>query len=241
MKLVGAMRVKNEARWIAESIASQRGICSAVHVMDDHSTDDTAEIARNCGAIVHPSPFGTFDEARDKSWLMERVVEGSDPDWCLMIDGDEVLAPRGAWKVLAIVESAQALAYSLPVIYLWNNRQTRRVDGVYRTIEECGRPSLFRVYTGRRLAFQEGNAAGNLHCSNVPAVLRGNCPTLPAPLLHLGYMHREDRVRKFEWYNARDPRNAHEDEYRHVVIGDIFPASSRFKHAGPLQLEPVSA
>jgi len=49
-------------------------------------------------------------------------------------------------------------------------------------------------------------------------------------------MHRADRERKYQWYNAQDPNNAIEDRYRHMVIGDLFPADSKFDHGGPLKL-----
>jgi hypothetical protein len=58
-------------------------------------------------------------------------------------------------------------------------------------------------------------------------------------LLHYGYLHKEDRVRKFHWYNKIDPNNAFEDQYRHMVIGDVFPADSSFKWAGPLELRSL--
>jgi hypothetical protein len=57
--------------------------------------------------------------------------------------------------------------------------------------------------------------------------------------LHLGYMDRDDRVRKYAWYNEHDPHNQVEGCYRHMVIGDLpeFPASYKAKWGGPLELE----
>jgi hypothetical protein len=52
-------------------------------------------------------------------------------------------------------------------------------------------------------------------------------------------MHAEDRIRKYHYYNTIDPNNEFEDQYRHMVIGDIFPANYAGKWAGPLELAPV--
>jgi hypothetical protein len=60
-----------------------------------------------------------------------------------------------------------------------------------------------------------------------------------ARLLHYGYLHREDRIRKYEWYTQQDPDNQAEDFYRHTVIGDLFPAEIRFRHGGPLKLREL--
>jgi len=63
-------------------------------------------------------------------------------------------------------------------------------------------------------------------------------------------MDREDRIRKWKFYNSMDPRNrdegfdpAHPERgsYPHIVQGDIpeVPAGIRLKHSGPLKLEKL--
>jgi hypothetical protein len=110
-----------------------------------------------------------------------------------------------------------------------------RVDRWYR---EFRRPSLFRL-TSRDLTFRRTDHGGNFHCSSAPAQLLSQITPIPVRLLHYGYLHRQDRVRKFLFYNAVDPHNILEDEYRHMVIGDLYPADSAFRWAGPLQLEAL--
>jgi len=60
---------------------------------------------------------------------------------------------------------------------------------------------------------------GGFHCGNVPARAMLHALTIDAQLLHFGYMHAEDRERKYCWYNAIDPANPVEDRYRHVAAG----------------------
>jgi glycosyltransferase involved in cell wall biosynthesis len=232
MKIAAMLRVKNEARWITDVIASIRELCAEIIVLDDHSTDDTAALASAAGAKVIESPFELLDESRDKNFLLTLVSEKC-PDWVLCIDGDEVLEPGeyNHYKVVPLIlNRARWDAYSLWIRYLWDSPSQIRTDGIYR---KFSRPSLFRLKRGQ--AFRNTRYGGNLHCGNVPDFMRGEL--LPVSLLHYGYMHREDRIRKYEWYNTVDPKNPFEDGYRHMVIGDIFPAESKFRHAGPLKLE----
>jgi len=60
-----------------------------------------------------------------------------------------------------------------------------------------------------------------------------------ARLLHYGYIDRDMRLAKWDFYNTVDPDNVLEDRYRHIVAGDIpeVPAWVRTKWAGPLTLE----
>jgi len=89
--------------------------------------------------------------------------------------------------------------------------------------------------------YQRTPFGGNFHCSSIPQELLHQAHLqLPGALLwHLGYNDREDRVRKFAWYNLKDPNNRIEDGYRHMVQGDLdeFPATAQFRHAGPLALQ----
>jgi glycosyltransferase involved in cell wall biosynthesis len=230
--IIGALRIKNEARWIERVVRSIQPVCDRVIILDDHSDDGTPDICESLGADVHHSSFDGINEARDKNYLLELVWGHASPgDWCLMVDGDEILHP-GDWGKLQHLTTLAAPAWSQRILYLWDREDQVRVDGVYRNFH---RGSFFRLLPGAK--FQLTGAGGNLHCSSVPDNAAGACQRSDVRLLHLGYLHREDRIRKFEWYNRIDPHNRNEDGYRHMVIGDIFPSDSRFRHGGPLQLE----
>lgn len=229
--MIATLRVKNESRWIRESLASLQPLCSEVHVLDDHSDDGTPEICEQLGATVYRSPFEGLDEVRDKNYLLDQIAP-LHPDWVIMIDGDEALAPGGAAQLEREVRKPRVQALSLRVLYLWDRPDQVRTDGVYARL---WRPSVFRYGTERFAGTTHG---GNFHCGNAPSRRVAAIPSAAA-LVHYGYMDREDRLRKYEWYNAKDPASKSEDGYRHMVIGDVFSADSRFRYAGPLQLEPL--
>lgn len=235
--MIGLLRIKNESRWIARVIESIKPVCDQILVLDDHSDDGTPEICEDLGCTVFRSEFTGIDETRDKDFLLAKVWEhgGHLGDWCLMVDGDEALHQADIPALVAATKSA-AVCCSFHIVYLWDREDQIRVDRWYR---EFRRPSLFRL-TRRDLAFRRTAFGGNFHCSSAPAQLLDRITPVPVRLLHFGYLHKEDRIRKYHWYNQVDPNNPIEDGYRHMVVGDLFPASSQFRHAGPLQLAPLT-
>jgi glycosyltransferase involved in cell wall biosynthesis len=222
-KVVGMMRVKDEIRWIQRVIDSMRSICSEVVVLDDHSTDGTFELLQSLSPFVTvvENPYHGLDEARDKDFLL-RIVVGLSPDWVLAIDGDEELEPRAEAKIEHFLQrhgrDPEVAVFAFKVCYLWDSPEMVRVDGVY---ENFYRPSMFRI-TGQpvsRLHFNQTGGPGghNLHCSNFPQGLKGGILNVAVRLKHYGYLAKEDRQRKFEYYNRVDPGNITEDGYKHII------------------------
>lgn len=82
--LAVAMIARNEARCITRCLESVRPWVDKMIVLDTGSSDDTRELARKAGAIVHEMPWpDSFSEARNRS------LELADADWNLIIDADE--------------------------------------------------------------------------------------------------------------------------------------------------------
>lgn len=239
MTFAAMIRVKNEARWIARVIESILPVTESIFILDDHSTDATREICRGYPNVrVFDSPFEGLDESRDKNALLKYVRACGPYDWVLHIDGDEVLEPGAKDKILgAIQQRRMAAVFRFQVCYLWDREGQWRTDGIYGRF---WRPSMFRMGARTDLKFGTTRHGGNLHCSNYPVNIAGGIDRAPVRLLHYGYFDTEMRVRKYRFYNSVDPDNSVEDCYRHVVIGDLFPAESRFRHAGPLKLEPFT-
>ena len=238
MSLVGMMRVKNEDRWIERVATSILPACNRLIIFDDHSTDRTVEICRGLGSKVEviESPYAGLDEARDKNYLLARAGSLA-PEWILHIDGDEEMEPGGCEEIAHLITRPDGPdAYQFQILYLWDREDQIRVDRWYKDFR---RPSLFRARRGQQ--FRSNNGAG-FHCGNIPSGMN-SCGNCGVRLRHYGYMMREDRIRKYEWYNAPDkqPVPPVEDGYRHMVVGDLFPATSAFRWAGPLELRDLPA
>jgi GT2 family glycosyltransferase len=232
--IYGMLRIKNESPHIAQVIARLLGLCQQIIILDDHSSDDTVVICRSFGdrvAVIN-SPFTGLDEARDKNFLLEKLITLR-PDWVLWIDGDEVLERRGPERIRAAVKNGVAVsAYSLRISYIWDDHDHVRIDGIFGRFT---RPSLFRLHGQplNALHFQKTTSGGSLHCGNVPCGLTGYQKNLDVRLKHLGYRSRHQRESKYEWYNSVDPDNTLEDNYRHLIEA---PGA---RHApGPARLVP---
>jgi glycosyltransferase involved in cell wall biosynthesis len=204
----GMVRVKNEARWIAEVVNSLKNCCDRVLVWDDHSDDGTPDICEKLGCVVIDSDETTMDESRDKNSLLDWAMKDN-PDWIIHIDGDEVLEPAAPAKIEAAKRSGFD-SICMKVIYLWDDPNLYRTDGHWGRFK---RPSMFRPRAGQR--FATTSFGNNIHCGNVP--FGGPFLDSDIRLKHYGYLCAEDRQRKYEFYNRIDPNNDYECRYSHIV------------------------
>lgn len=203
MTVFGLLRIRNEGRWIKQTLESILPLCERIFVFDDASGDGSPEICEQLSEsiTVMRSPFRTpedgdnkLDEARDKGYALERLcgsvsdihLRGNpkSPFWCLAIDADEVMDPAGIEAITAAISDTPYHAFSLPIPFLWNSdlslihhpgyRQVR-VDGVYSSnFLTRGRPSLFRLFNSAFKYQQTPFGDGaNFHCSSIPQELLG--------------------------------------------------------------------
>jgi glycosyltransferase involved in cell wall biosynthesis len=80
---------RNEAANIRRCVEAVNW-CRDVVVVDDGSTDATAAIAIDAGALVVSHPFTSF--AAQRNWAVAEA--GLQCDWVLMLDADEVVTPE---------------------------------------------------------------------------------------------------------------------------------------------------
>lgn len=212
MAFTGMMCVRDEEKWISRAIQSLTPVCDRVYVLDDHSIDRTVEIASRIPAVtlLH-SPFTDRDEARDKTLLLNEIVDGESqsvkvgtksPDWVIYIDGDEELASQDRDKLLSTLTHG-VNDYCAQVLYLWDDEQTVRVDSHYLRVF---RPTIFRLIQ-RGMIYQ--NHSGKIHSTGVPREIGYSSRRVhepePVRLLHYGYMEKAVREEKFERYMKIDP------------------------------------
>jgi glycosyltransferase involved in cell wall biosynthesis len=211
MTVFGMLRVKNETRWVVETIKRMLYICERVFVFDDGSTDGTPEFCEQIGeqVTVIRSPFREpidqgLDETRDKTYLLQRIMgcvsdihlRGNpySPFWALCLDGDEWLEPSTVPVMRETLKQTSHHAFSLPIKFLWESDLSQvntpgcrriRVDGVYRRFADIGRPSLFRLFNAA-FKFQStpwGKKSGEASAQGA----NFHCSSIPQELL--GHAH----------------------------------------------------
>ncbi len=213
------LRIKNEAEWIAEVLASIERVADEIVILDDHSTDDTVRICRTFAKVVdlHEQAADTVDEVRDKNLLLQMALR-RDPDWVLAMDGDEVLEESAPERIREGIRLAppQVATLAFEWLYFWDDRSHYRVDGKYR---DLWHPRLFRVTCQdvESLVFVPTEHGGNFHCGSLPSNIVGLSRRLDVKVKHYGYLHRSLREAKFAFYRTHDPATAATGYYDHLV------------------------
>ena len=93
--VVPALNEENTIREVVEGFQRQvEGKSLSVLVVDNGSTDRTAEIARKCGAEV------VSERIRGKGMAMRRGIEYAEGDVYVFIDADGTYSPTEIWKLV---------------------------------------------------------------------------------------------------------------------------------------------
>lgn len=153
-----ALIVRDEARHLANCLASIRGFADEVIVVDTGSRDATPEIARAVGAKVYVVPW-----ADDFAAARNAALERCRGRWILYIDADERIVPGTAEGVRELLEKPEMIGCRLWLraaagctayreIRLFRNHPSIRFEGV---IHENIWPAILRVMTA------EGGAIGD--------------------------------------------------------------------------------
>lgn len=204
-RLVSAVLARNEAaedRYLRRVLHSLHSFSDVVLVLDDGSTDATAQVARDSGVVVAErsadSAWGAEAPARRELWERASALAGPD-GWVLICDADMVL--RGDPRPLTL--SWDVAAWAWPLADVWDDERTARVDGPWGYGLRTPRPWLFRP--GALLEPAAWNARG-VHCGHAPANfgVAGVVGVAPDTVywLHLAYLKRDHRVLKHAQYMA---------------------------------------
>ena len=222
-KIIAMYRVKNEARFIEQSLKSVIDICSEIVILDDNSTDETAEICSGFDKVTNilKQKELPLDETRDRNYLFE-TTQKLDPDFILSIDGDEVFMPN-AYEIL--LEELSTIhpnsgVFDFQFLTLWNNVSTIRTDGIFGNYWQ---KRLLRMRNQPlSLLFVENDNPGNIHCGSIPTSSVGFAKPAKSSvkIFHLASLDDEVRKRKYDYYTKTDPDSVLTGAYKHMISGE---------------------
>jgi glycosyltransferase involved in cell wall biosynthesis len=169
---------QDEERDIGDCIASVRGFCEEVLVVDGGSRDRTREIAAAAGARLLERPFDDFARQHEFARVAARG------EWVLSIDADERASPE-----LARAELGAHAAYSLPF--------KNHFRGVWLRHGGFWPDRHLRLF--RREACRY-DLARSVH---EKLIVYGTIGRLDATILHYSYQSYADCIDKMTRYGAR--------------------------------------
>jgi glycosyltransferase involved in cell wall biosynthesis len=130
---------RNEAHNLPRCLESLRGV-GEVYVIDSHSTDETADIARSFGAKVVQFHYrGGWPKKRQ--WAMDTLPLAY--TWVFLLDADEALTPELAEEVRQAIQNVHYDGYYIAFRMFFLGRLLRHGDASFYKL------SLFRRGKGR--------------------------------------------------------------------------------------------
>jgi len=120
-----SMIAKNEAHTLRACLDSVQGVVSQIVVADTGSSDNTPEIARECGAAVISVPWeNDFAKARNTA------LASMTTDWVLVLDADEELDRDAKKHIPGLLTATDVGGYITPIRNYMPSRFGRGWDRV---------------------------------------------------------------------------------------------------------------
>ena len=236
-KITCIYRVKNESRFIEQSLKSVMDICTEIIVLDDNSSDDTIEICSSIDKVkeIIKQKELPLDETRDRNYLFEKARKGN-PDFILAVDGDEIFMPNASeilFEELSTIHPDSDV-FEFQFLTLWDNVNTIRTDGIFGYYWQ---KRLLRMKNQPlSLLFVENDNPGNIHCGSIPPSSVGfdNQAKSSVKIFHLASLDDEVRKRKYAYYTKTDPDSVLTGAYKHMISGE-----GKFSGPNGIELEQL--
>ncbi|KFM20076.1 glycoprotein 3-alpha-L-fucosyltransferase [Marine Group I thaumarchaeote SCGC AAA799-P11] len=219
-KIVVMYRLKNEERWIKQSIESIYDLCDEIVVLDDNSTDNTKTICSQFDKVVdiHTKTDSTFDEARDRNFLLDMALKRN-PDILLSLDGDEIFLPNSSKIIQEEIDilHPEAQVFEFQFLTLWDSSNQIRFDGAFSSHWQ---KRMFRLKDQPNdLKINDSPYPRNLHCGSIPTNTIGieNPVRSNAKIFHCASFDESLRKTTHAWYVSHDPDNPLTDNYQHLL------------------------
>jgi hypothetical protein len=213
MNLVASVMVKNErSRYLQACIGSLREFCDLVMVLDDGSTDGSAEWlddnADDRMAVAHIDPEDGFfagHEGRRRQLLLDLTIKAK-PTHVLAIDADEFVAKGSSVRAFCQLPLPLGQLVMEEVWTMTPKALGIRQDGGWRPHPV---PILFRVDSHDPAHWTIQDRA--LACGREPTQIRTMRRPRPTgtEVLHFGWANPDTRAERYERYVEADGGKFH--------------------------------
>ena len=218
IQLSACLIVKNEATLLPRCLESIRSFVDEIIVVDTGSTDDTVEIARNYGALVHHfSWIEDFSAARNKS------LSYASGEWVLYIDADEAIDAVNAAKIRQVINRKDIMAVTVRQCI---PQQTGNITTTFYS-EYC---RIFRCHPEIRFE-------GTVHEQILPAIERlgGRVLRTDIVLHHWAYAANDEKKQRRAERNLRyllaELERVQDDPFLYFNLGMTYRALGQWDAA----------
>ncbi|MFC9710890.1 glycosyltransferase [Paenibacillus sp. NPDC056933] len=204
-KLTAMLQVRNErGRYLEEVLDDLSDFVDEIVIVDDASTDGTPDICRAYPKVVRLEVLEKplfAEEWRLRNALWQAAV-GTDPDWLLSVDADELYSTEAKNAIRALINQEHSDWIAFRFYDMWGGRTHYREDNLWG-LHRRHTASLVRYMPGYPYFYPQQNH----HVPRLPLP----CTVLPGistelKVQHLGWAGSlEDRVRKYLRYKRIDP------------------------------------
>lgn len=184
--------VRNEGRNLRRCLESLRG-AGEVYVIDSQSTDDSAEIARNCGSRVIQFYYrGGWPKKRQ--WALDMLP--LQYEWVLLLDADEALTPALTDEIKVAIRNPKVDGYYIGLDMFFLGRRLRHCGASFYKL------SLFRHGKGGfecRAQHQDGSMCDMEVHEHV--MVKGRTAKLKERLIHRNVESLSGYIQKHNEYS----------------------------------------
>lgn len=222
-KLTLTMIVRNEGqRFLRTVLQEHRKYIDEAVIIDDASTDDTADICREVlqGIPLHlvrnaVSRFSNESELRKQQWA--EVVK-TNPEWILSLDADEIFEARFARDIESLLREDNCDLFCFRLYDFWDETHYR--DDMYWRSHQSYRPFLLRYREDFSYVWNDSPQ----HCGRLPEnVFELSHQLSNLRLKHLGWSRPEYRLDKYLRYMLLDPDGQYGWKEQYQSILDQYP------------------
>jgi glycosyltransferase involved in cell wall biosynthesis len=153
--------------------------CDDIVLIDDFSSDQTAEIAKSFGAKVFQRAFDGFGAQK------QFAVAHTHSEWVLNLDADEVMEDALIIEILSLKETEDISAYELPIQHVFLGK-------VFKYGKESNYPHL-RLFNKNKGNFNDAVV-------HEKVITQGKTLLLKGKVLHFSYKNLEHYFQKFNSY-----------------------------------------
>lgn len=202
--LIVNMITKDEAdRYLKQVIEHTWNFADEIVITDDHSTDNTVEIAESLGCKVHEADDDIsfiLDESELREQSLRTMEQYVEPNaWVLSLDADEIL--WGYTNLKELMDQKIFDVLGITFFHTWKSPHLVRVDKAW-TPNISSR--LYRYYPGGE--YVKRKLACGAEPSYVRELVRQGKIMWHTPLVmeHLGYLRDQDKIAKYKRYKELD-------------------------------------